>query len=225
MKKLFKRKKKEKIERKTKAYILNKLKIDRRIIKVFVIILALSIVSNITLGITQHLNIVEREREINEKQIELDDINNQIIDLTEQLENGKIKVTEYEEKINSLEQEKQDLSNQLQAKLNAAASSSSTAYAASIYRPTGSCSDWIVQAGISDVDNAYTLIMRESGCNVNAVNPSSGACGIPQALPCSKLGAARGNPVAEIQWMNSYVIGRYGSWANAVAFWNANHWY
>ena len=54
------------------------------------------------------------------------------------------------------------------------------------YRPapvavTGSCGEWMAAAGVTDPANAYTLIMRESGCNPNALNRSSGACGIPQA--------------------------------------------
>lgn len=92
-------------------------------------------------------------------------------------------------------------------------------------QPVGNCALWMQQAGVTDMANASWLIARESGCRTSAVNPSSGACGIPQALPCSKLGAARGNPVAEIQWMQNYVNARYGGWAGAVAFWRANNWY
>lgn len=88
---------------------------------------------------------------------------------------------------------------------------------------SGSCRDWMAQAGVTDMANAYTLIMRESGCNPNAVNRSSGACGIPQALPCSKLGTK--DPIEQIRWMQNYVVRRYGSWAGAVAFHNANNWY
>lgn len=90
---------------------------------------------------------------------------------------------------------------------------------------SGGCGDWIQQAGITDVANATWLINKESGCRTSAVNPSSGACGIPQALPCSKLGAARGNPVEEIKWMNNYVVARYGSWAGAVAFHKIHNYY
>lgn len=89
--------------------------------------------------------------------------------------------------------------------------------------PSGSCHDWMVAAGVTDIASAYTIIMRESGCNPNAVNRSSGACGIPQALPCSKLGTS--DPVEQIRWMQNYVVSRYGSWAGAVAFWNAHSWY
>lgn len=89
--------------------------------------------------------------------------------------------------------------------------------------PSGSCQDWMVAAGVTDMANAYTLIMRESGCRPDAVNRSSGACGIPQALPCSKLGT--GDPVEQIRWMQNYVVRRYGSWAGAVSWHNSHNWY
>lgn len=88
---------------------------------------------------------------------------------------------------------------------------------------SGSCSEWMIAAGVTDMANAAELIHRESGCNPNAVNRSSGACGIPQALPCSKLGTS--DPVAQIRWMQSYVNARYGGWAGAVAWHNAHNWY
>lgn len=95
--------------------------------------------------------------------------------------------------------------------------------------PAGSCTDWIKSAGVTDVSNAYALIMRESGCRVDADNPTSDAYGIPQALPGYKM-ASHGadwatNPVTQIRWMQDYVVARYGSWANANAFQRANSWY
>lgn len=93
---------------------------------------------------------------------------------------------------------------------------------------SGSCADWIAQAGITDVASALILINRESGCRVNASNPS-GAYGIPQALPGSKMASAgadwQTNPVTQLKWMQGYVMGRYGSWANAVAHSNSTGWY
>lgn len=88
-----------------------------------------------------------------------------------------------------------------------------------------SCHLWMTQAGITDQASAYALIMRESGCNPNAVNRYSGACGIGQQLPCGKWTHAWNDPVGGMIDMQNYVIGRYGSWANALAFSNANGWY
>jgi len=89
----------------------------------------------------------------------------------------------------------------------------------------------MAQAGVTDVGSAIILINRESGCNPNAVNKSSGACGVGQSLPCSKMGAVNANgtsavsPVNQLIWMQDYVNRRYGSWAGALAHSNAKGWY
>lgn len=89
----------------------------------------------------------------------------------------------------------------------------------------GTCLEWLAQAGVSDIPNALELIRRESGCNPNAINPSSGACGVAQELPCGKSGCALGDGACQVKWMNRYVHSRYGSWANAVSFHNSHNWY
>lgn len=90
---------------------------------------------------------------------------------------------------------------------------------------SGNCSVWLANAGVSDIADAEYLINRESGCNPNAVNPSSGACGVAQELPCGKSGCTLGDGQCEVIWMNQYVIDRYGSWANAAAHERAYNWY
>lgn len=89
----------------------------------------------------------------------------------------------------------------------------------------GSCRDWIAQAGVTDIENAYWLIMKESGCRVNARNASSGAYGIPQSLPASKIAHCGDDPICQIKWMQDYVNRRYGGWAGAVAHSNSRGWY
>lgn len=70
---------------------------------------------------------------------------------------------------------------------------------------------------------------RESGWNYRAENKSSGAYGIPQALPGSKMASAgddwRTNPITQVKWGIKYVNGRYGSACGAWRFWQSNHWY
>jgi len=92
---------------------------------------------------------------------------------------------------------------------------------------SGSCGDWLAQAGIAATRSVMALIGGESGCRPDAINPSSGACGIPQALPCSKMGCSLSDPVCQLLWMQSYVVNRYGSWDNAYATWQSRypHWY
>lgn len=92
------------------------------------------------------------------------------------------------------------------------------------------CANWARQAGVAEADlgAAMFLIYHESGCRVDAANASSGAYGIPQALPGSKMASAgadwQTNPVTQIRWMAGYVS-RYGGWQGAYAFWNEHHWY
>lgn len=73
------------------------------------------------------------------------------------------------------------------------------------------------------------LWQRESGWKVNARNPSSGAYGIPQALPASKMASAgsdwRTNPATQIKWGLGYIKGRYGNPTIANAFQKSHNWY
>lgn len=93
------------------------------------------------------------------------------------------------------------------------------------------CAGWARQAGVSedDLSAAVDLIYHESGCRVDARNYNSGAYGIPQALPGSKMAAYGAdwetNPVTQIKWMSGYVTGRYGGWKQALEFWYAHGWY
>ncbi|GGO51955.1 hypothetical protein GCM10012287_35170 [Streptomyces daqingensis] len=73
------------------------------------------------------------------------------------------------------------------------------------------------------------IVERESGWNYQASNPSSGAYGLMQALPGSKMASAgadwRTNPATQIKWGLNYMDSRYGSPCGAWDFWQANNWY
>ncbi|WP_174844171.1 hypothetical protein [Cryobacterium fucosi] len=60
-----------------------------------------------------------------------------------------------------------------------------------------------------------SLWNKESGWNVNSYNASSGATGIPQALPGSKMATAgadwQTNPATQIAWGLGYISGSYGT--------------
>lgn len=88
------------------------------------------------------------------------------------------------------------------------------------YTGGGSKSDWLRAAGIPESDWGYVdyIIGRESGWNPNSVNRSSGACGLAQAYPCSKVPGNPLNPVDSLRWVNGYV-NRYGGWAGTYAHW------
>lgn len=65
---------------------------------------------------------------------------------------------------------------------------------------------------------------HESDWDAYAVNESSGAAGIPQALGHGAV-FALGDARAQIEWGLDYIDERYGSPCEALGFWNANGWY
>lgn len=74
-----------------------------------------------------------------------------------------------------------------------------------------------------------SLWQRESGWNAHAMNPSSGAYGIPQSLPGSKMASAgadwRTNPATQIRWGLGYIQGRYGTPCGAWGHSQSVGWY
>jgi hypothetical protein len=73
------------------------------------------------------------------------------------------------------------------------------------------------------------LWTRESKWSLTATNPSSGAYGIPQALPGTKMASVgadwRHNPLTQISWGLSYIRVRYGTPCGAWAHSEASGWY
>ncbi|MCL2444967.1 ubiquitin-like domain-containing protein [Candidatus Saccharibacteria bacterium] len=110
---------------------------------------------------------------------------------------------------------------------------------------TGTRHDWLVASGIPERYWWYVdfIVHRESTWNPNAVNRSSGACGLGQQLPCGRWDhyGPWNDPVAALRAMHSYVNARYfdGSiflwgvscsgigrgWPCAHAFWLVHGWY
>ncbi len=123
----------------------------------------------------------------------------------------------------------------VQVKSNVVSSRSETPVRGAV---TGSVAEYQAYAkqrvydyGWSDADfNALVnLWNRESGWNVTNKNRSSGAYGIPQALPASKMSSAGSdyltNYKTQINWGLSYIKSRYGSPSNAWSSFRAKGWY
>lgn len=110
---------------------------------------------------------------------------------------------------------------------SSSSSSSSSDAGPMFYSGGGAPAEWMAAAGIASSDWGYVdyIVSRESGWNPNATNSGSGACGLVQALPCSKVPGNGYDPVDNLRWGNGYAVGRYGSWGAAVAFWSANNWW
>lgn len=73
------------------------------------------------------------------------------------------------------------------------------------------------------------LWTKESGWNHLSSNGSSGAYGIPQAVPGSKMATVgddwKTNPATQIKWGLGYISGRYKTPCGAWQFFQNNNWY
>lgn len=91
--------------------------------------------------------------------------------------------------------------------------------------------DMVIARGwdVTQFDCLVSLWDRESHWNVYDANTSSGAYGIPQALPGSKMASAGDdwatNPATQITWGLGYITGRYGTPCGAWDHSNAVNWY
>ena len=91
--------------------------------------------------------------------------------------------------------------------------------------------DYLLSNGYTEADftaGSY-IINRESSWNPRATNPSSGAYGLVQALPGSKMASHgadwQSNYQTQLKWFIDYCNGRYGGIQQAYNFWVQNHWY
>ena len=105
-----------------------------------------------------------------------------------------------------------------------------------LYRPTAAAAQAYAAGAAAqygwtgkDWQNLVSLWNRESGWRWNAENPWSGAYGIPQSLPPSKMAAFganyRDDAAAQIDWGLSYIAGRYGSPTKAWEHSEKHGWY
>ena len=91
--------------------------------------------------------------------------------------------------------------------------------------------DMVMARGWStgEFDCLVALWNRESHWNVYSNNTSSGAYGIPQALPGSKMASAGAdwatNPATQIIWGLGYITGRYGTPCGAWGHSQSSGWY
>lgn len=198
---------------------------------IITVLLCLGLIGFITLAVTNikrtNTKLKFEQIEVKSSQAKLLELNIKYDQLLQQKTSTDAEKQEQLKKIQDLENERKRLEGELQSKLDresadrqrlavAAQKASGTAVASA----SGGCAEWMAQAGIPQTASTNKLILKESGCNPRAVNPTSGACGIPQAWPCSKLpNGVNTDPVTQLRWMDNYVKTRYGSWDNALATW------
>lgn len=97
----------------------------------------------------------------------------------------------------------------------------------------GSHESLMAAAGILPGDYSATdyIISHESGWDLYNWNGKSAgiplsdnrACGLVQALPCSKI--PWGDAVGQLTWFKGYCSNRYGSISGAYSFWTTHHYY
>lgn len=181
---------------------------------------------------------VQRSMTIKEKNAS-ETASKRVTELSEQKTGIESSLKEERLKTENLQQENESLKVNLQAKKEreaqaaqlASVQTTQVAQKAEQPAPTvqvsGDKQSWLAASGIPQSEWGYvdSIVTRESGWNPNAVNPSSGACGLGQQLPCGKWAGEWNDPVAALQAQYGYVKARYGGYAQAVAFWNANHYY
>lgn len=89
----------------------------------------------------------------------------------------------------------------------------------------------LAQLGPAQFSCLDALWQHESDWDPSAENPSSGAYGIAQALPATKMASVgmdwKSNPITQVKWGLAYIASRYGSPCNAWSFWLRHypHWY
>ena len=101
--------------------------------------------------------------------------------------------------------------------------------------PVGEMQQWahnyLISSGYSEADftGLVYIINHESGWDPHSTNPSSGAYGLPQALPGSKMSSAgpdwQNNYQTQLKWFISYCNERYGGIQGAYSFWLSHSWY
>lgn len=83
--------------------------------------------------------------------------------------------------------------------------------------------------GLDQMPCLEQMWTKESNWRAEAHNSSSGAHGIPQALPAEKMKSYGAdyltNPVTQIRWGLDYIRNRYGTPCQAWSFWQSHHYY
>lgn len=199
--------------------------------KAIIISVILAITGVISAGyLYQYTHTAKLEQKFNQVQSELEKTNSQLESTVQNKEQVNQQNQELQKQLDELNKIKSDLERQLQARQaekQRIANVAPKQAQASPVSVTGTKSDWLRASGIPESQWQYVdyIVSKESSWNPNAVNKSSGACGLAQALPCSKIGANWNDPVVALKWQYNYVNARYGGYAGAYNFWLKNKWY
>lgn len=226
--------------------------------KLLIVIAALALVGYAALGINNIVS-RQQKLELNEVKLksttsELQDLqlkyNRLNGNLEKELHNNNTdqqKVKQLESEKQDLQKQKEDLEKQLQARLQQKAADKARAdqlaskavntltgtATAAADSPTGDKYSLMAAAGIAASEyEAMDYIVSHEGSwsgTTRYNTAGSGAYGLCQALPASKMASAGAdymtNPVTQLRWCASYASGRYGGLWGAYNFWINNKWW
>jgi peptidoglycan hydrolase CwlO-like protein len=179
------------------------------------------------LGITmvgvKHIKSLDNQIQL--KQIDLKDnsaklklLDKKYTDLNKELDKKNSDKAKIEQDLKNLQQERDTLQAQLQTKIDAKAKDIAVKATQAVGAPQ-------VAYAATCGDAKSCIYSHESGNNPGSINASSGACGIGQAWPCSKMGCSLSDYVCQDAFFTNYAIQRYGGWEQAWSFWQANHYW
>lgn len=144
-----------------------------------------------------------------------------------EIERTQISETVIQEPVNKIVQVTSDISSRYASRRNLAAGSAMAAEAQAYAKERCAAYGWSEE----DYYNLVALWNKESGWNVYACNRSSGAYGIPQALPGTKMASVGSdyltNYKTQVDWGLKYIKNhpKYRTPTGAWNFWVENGWY
>lgn len=160
-----------------------------------------------------------RASEIKLEQLKSKDLYNKLNDNSVKTEQ---QINDYKKQLEDSKKREEDLNAQLQAKIetkNRLAQAQTSAVA------TVTATKTVSAAPISSNAAKAFIYSHESGNRTDAINAGSGACGLGQALPCSKMPCTLSDYICQDAFFTNYAMNRYGSWEGAVAFWQSHQWW
>ena len=219
--------------------IKNHLKIVKKILIVLILLVAIKFAYTYLENINNKIDDINSTITIMvDKDVKMQEniniLSEQLNTNTQELESKNKEIEEKQKQINNLQSEVNKLKTTTTSRGGITSRSSSSVSVA-----TGSKAEY--QSYAKDlcintygwIENDFNCLVklweRESNWNPNAVNKSSGATGIPQALPGSKM-ASEGsdwatNAKTQIRWGLKYIKNRYGTPSAAWAHSQQKGWY
>lgn len=162
-----------------------------------------------------------KQIEIQDNSLRLELLDKKYIELNKELDKTGADKKKLEQDLQQLQNEREELQKALQAKKEQKANDLAVKTQKAV---TGTA---VASAATPSecVDAKSCIYMKESGNRTDAINVSSGACGLGQAWPCIKMGCSLQDYACQDAYFTRYALVRYGGWEQAWAYWQQHHWW